>query len=140
MEANSVSSGSVTRLAQSAGGQAQSVADIGNSETVEFGPYAADARLEIKCAAGSLTYSIAPVDLEVFVGDRAIDALMAEAVTPLTDSTGGTPGATLAAVENTSTGDRSAAINSNFASLNQQIEDLKEALVDAGLLTEYVAP
>lgn len=71
--------------------------------------------------------------------DTAVDALRAAAVTPLTNSTGGTPAATLVAVGDTSAGDESDAINDNFASLNQQIEDLKAAMVAAGTLTEFVS-
>jgi hypothetical protein len=64
----------------------------------------------------------------------------AAAVAPLTDSTTGAPGDTLAPVGDTSAGDESEAINDNFASLNQQIEDLKASLVASGVLTEYVEP
>lgn len=52
----------------------------------------------------------------------------------LTDSTGGTAGATLSAVGATNTGDRSAAINTNFASMNAQVNAL-QAEVEALTVT-----
>ena len=52
----------------------------------------------------------------------------------LTDSTGGTPSTTLAAVGATNTGDVSAAINNNFSSINVLLEALRTALVNLGAI------
>lgn len=52
----------------------------------------------------------------------------------LTDSTGGTPSFTLAAVGNTSTGDQSAVINADIASLARLVNQLRADLVSEGVI------
>jgi hypothetical protein len=137
--ADSVSSGGVSRLGDNPGELPQGHTAISASSTTVKGPFPGVARFLIECAKGALTWTLSQLDVADYVGD-AVVAVKAAAVAPLTDSSGGTPGATLAAVGATNTGDRSADINNNFASLNEQIEDLKEAFVNSGLLTAYVAP
>jgi hypothetical protein len=60
---DAASSGSVTRLAASAGGEPQSYAELGASETQTFGPYTTPQRFEARASSGSLTHSTAPADL-----------------------------------------------------------------------------
>jgi len=55
-------------------------------------------------------------------------------VAALTDSTGGTPGATLSAVGNTMTIDQSTTINDNFASINAKFDELVASLEGAGYI------
>jgi len=56
------------------------------------------------------------------------------AQTAMTDSTGGVVGTTLAACLDTSTGDRSAVLNANFASLNNLVAAIRTALVNIGAI------
>jgi hypothetical protein len=72
--AAAVSSGTIFRLGDSHGEQAQAATAISASETKTFGPYAEIARFEIVCAAGSLTYSTGPAD----VADMISDAIAAQ--------------------------------------------------------------
>ncbi len=58
------------------------------------------------------------------------------APTELTDSTAGTPGATLAAVVGTTYSTDIPAIRNWIASLNARINTLQDKLVSAGVLTE----
>jgi hypothetical protein len=53
----------------------------------------------------------------------------------LTDSTGGTAHATLAAIGDTSSSNEGGAINDNFASLAAKVEALRAALVAQGMLS-----
>ena len=65
-----------------------------------------------------------------------------DAVAELTDSTGGTPGATLAAITapaanaTTSLTNDMTAVRNSIASLNAQINSLQDALVAAGILED----
>lgn len=71
-------------------------------------------------------------DLPTF-GDLA-ELNAAADVDPLTDSTGGTPGATLNAVGDTSAGNEGPTINDNLASLNAKIDEIISALQSAGIM------
>jgi len=71
---------------------------------------------------------------------KCFDEISAGTITPqsapgaLTDSSGGTPGTTLAAVVGTTYSTDIPAIRNWIASLNDAINDLKAALVAAGVL------
>ena len=66
-------------------------------------------------------------------GKSTANGTQASAIAALTDSSGGTPGATIAAVGATNTGDVSSAINSNFASLTTKVNAIAAALKGVGI-------
>lgn len=81
----------------------------------------------------TLQRTVAGVISLTVAGGQSLGALAA-AVPALTDSTGGVAASTLVAVGVTNTGDRSAQINANFASVNTQFEALKTSLINAGIV------
>jgi hypothetical protein len=67
--------GSVVRLGDQAGQQAQSVTAISQSTTTVFGPYPSPARFDLVCRTGVLTATLAPADTAGLIDDAIEDTL-----------------------------------------------------------------
>jgi hypothetical protein len=86
--------------------------------------------------AGHGTFAVVDVDgvPTIEINGVAVATITAQgAIAELTNSTGGTPGATLVAVGDTTT-NQAVPINNNFASINAKLNALITALEGAGVI------